>query len=122
MGACGCIGGNIGARIAGPDGSWYVLELYPGCEYCMELPGVILGRYDPDHPMWDEIMELPVVDPGIMYLLPLMDYDDAVKQARERYDADSGEAVFVEEELIPFLSTCVHKMGTKWRTHLRRDK
>lgn len=120
MGACGCItGSGNGARFAGPDGSWYVIEMYGGCEYCLEMPGVQLNHYKPGDSMWGQILELPVIEPGVLYLLPIADIDDAKEQIKQAYGEDSNECMFVEDELIPFLRVCASKMDGKWRKRLR---
>lgn len=122
MGTCGCIEPNVsGARFAGPDGSWYTIEYYTGCNYCMEMPGITLGHYKPADPMFDEIMELPVIEPGPLYLLLASDVEKAKKKMIERgedFSMDEWDA----EEYIQFHRSIAHEMAMEWRKHLLGDK
>lgn len=119
MGACGCItGSGRGARFAGPNGSWYVIEIYGGCEYCLEFPGIQLSHHEPASAMWEQILELPVIEPGALYGLPIADLDDVKEQTKQLYGEESNEYMFVEDELIPLLRTCAHKTETKWYNYI----
>lgn len=46
MGSCGCGDYRGDFKFKGPDGSWYVLALYPSCQYCDTPAGITLYKFN----------------------------------------------------------------------------
>ena len=44
MGQCGCGDFQPMFKFPAPDGAWYAFEVYPGCGYCDNGPGVTIHR------------------------------------------------------------------------------
>lgn len=79
MGSCNCADYDGIARLPGPDGCVYVLQIYHGCEGCDTGPGVMLHRMSKrEAETWDAD-DLPVVpfDAGDWdsVLIPVVDHD-----------------------------------------------
>ena len=70
---CGCSMGNPAYRLPINRTSCYVVELYPGCDYCSAPPAVIVRKVDRSSVFWDELQEAP--------LLPLTKVDDYTEAA-----------------------------------------
>ncbi len=45
MGQCGCGDYQGEFQFPGPGGSIYSLEVYPGCDYCDQGPGIVIHRH-----------------------------------------------------------------------------
>lgn len=116
MGMCGCISSaNVpGARFAGPDGSWYVIEYYTGCDYCMEMPGIMLSHYEPGDAMFD-VMELPIIKPGPMYLLPTSDVEKIKNKIGQLDEDDCSLTEWSAEDLIQFHQSIAHELALAWK-------
>lgn len=68
MGACGCCELSGGERFAGPDGTTYVIEIYPSCDYCDTPAGFRLYQFNEETSEMFDIKHLKEVeffgDPG----------------------------------------------------------
>lgn len=67
MGDCGCGDFQGDFKFKGPNNDWYVLQVYPPCDYCETPAGVIIYRMGKeDQELWrvDEIPEVKILDIG----------------------------------------------------------
>lgn len=51
---CGCSEGETRYTLPGPDGLFYVISLYGGCEDCDAPAGVIIEEIKPSHTLYKE--------------------------------------------------------------------
>lgn len=60
MGECGCSAVHPRWKLPAPDGGWYAIEVYTGCEYCDAPAGVVIYRtgFDIDAGLSTEFAEL----------------------------------------------------------------
>ena len=67
MGQCGCGDFQGDFKFKGPGNKWYVLQVYPPCDYCETPAGVILYKFNKkDQELWriNEIPEVEIQDIG----------------------------------------------------------
>lgn len=65
--------GNPAYRLPVNKDACYVIELYPGCDYCSAAPGVIVRKVERSSTFWREVQEAPV--------FPLVKVDDCTEGA-----------------------------------------
>lgn len=83
--------GNPAYRLPINARSCYVIELYPGCDYCSAAPGVIVRKVERGSIFWEELQEAP--------LFPLAKVDDCTEGAI-KCGLDPDE---FRKESLPFL-------------------
>ncbi len=83
MGACGCGEWDPSAKLPGPDGTFYVLQVYRGCEHCNADASVIITKMTPDElALWES--NVPDLEPRwtspdgavVESVLPVVDVND----------------------------------------------
>jgi len=114
MGACGCCDGFGDFRFPGPNGGWYTLQIYTGCVYCDEGPGVNLGFYSPGDPAFDHILELPEVQIGELFGVPTTDWNETAKAIKREWADDNNVTHVVEEELPNAIIHGAHAVAQRW--------
>jgi hypothetical protein len=82
---CGCTSMNVGYRLAGGKGFFYVVQMYPGCRNCVAPPGIVIRRITKDHCEHDYLKHLPelpemVIDGATEFTIKCgLDPDEFVK-------------------------------------------
>ncbi len=85
MGACGCGDYSPDFKFKGPGDDWYVIQSYPGCDYCDTPAGVILYRFNPeDTALWsvEHLKEKKIPDGG--FCIPII-HPEKLKLKCEEY-------------------------------------
>ena len=114
MGACGCCNGFGDFRFAGPNGGWYTLQIYTGCTYCDEGPGVNLSFYPTDSPMLPEVLDLPVVEIGEIFGVPTTDWATTAQQLKENWPDNNDVTYLAEDELPDAIVHGAQAIAQRW--------
>jgi hypothetical protein len=114
MGACGCCEGFGDFRFPGPNGGWYTLQIYTGCIYCDEGPGVNLSYYSLNDPMLPDVLDLPIVEIGELFGVPTVDWNATAKQLKKGWPEDHDVAYVADDELPDAIIHGSHAVAQRW--------
>ncbi len=113
MGACGCGDFRGDVKFKGPDGTWYILKLYPSCIYCDTPAGITLYKFSEEEMKdWaaDELPEIdiPYVGKGFEVIHPRILREHLIEA--KLYEEDYGDDFYHEfQEAV-------------WETHKQENK
>jgi len=147
MGSCGCAEVNGDFKLAGPDGTVYVLSVYSGCSECQSPAGVFIDRVEvkedehgesycdsgfeldalPELSLGDGgLRGIPIVDPDILKnkIVEQLDLDDLgllVEEcvSNDDYDFKDSIDIMFDEIMKEIFQGVVIESFKKWSKEAR---